>query len=187
MLNFKLYLQFKLQNIWNWCNSNDFWDDINVKCFPRDPRIPLASWACWMMYVPPCTQWAREPTRPCCRSSESWSIPMSTSTAGTRASSSTTTLARSVWALHTFSREFGPFVHSPWQLWHPPVCWLTAPLSVWMGRHLYVIKGFNINIYEIWQEVYNSLMSYWCLGSQNRNITTSSIKFTTTSQHLPLP
>ncbi len=78
---------------------------MSVKCFPRDPRILQASWASWMMCAPPCTLWARAPTRPCCRSSESRSTPMNTSTAGTRASSSTTMLARSV---RSFKAEFGP-------------------------------------------------------------------------------
>lgn len=90
----------KPQSTWDSIKSTTSWwfsDDMNVKYFPCDPRILLASWASWMMCAPPCTQWVRGPTRPCCRSSESRSTPTNTSTAGTRASSSTTMLARSAW------------------------------------------------------------------------------------------
>ncbi|KAG5848947.1 hypothetical protein ANANG_G00104870 [Anguilla anguilla] len=47
-----------------------------------------------MTCAPPCTRWARVRTRPCCRNCACRSAPTSTSTAGTRASSFTTTLER---------------------------------------------------------------------------------------------
>lgn len=67
-----------------------------VSSFLCVARILLASCASWTTCAPPCTRWVRAPTRRCCRSSESRSTPTNTSTAGTRVSSSTTMLARSV-------------------------------------------------------------------------------------------
>lgn len=75
---------------------------------PCDPRILRALWASWTTCAPPCTPWARGPTRPCCRSCASRSTHTNTSTAGTRASSSTTTPARSVWSDQPFPSSCFP-------------------------------------------------------------------------------
>lgn len=139
---------------------------MNVKCFPYHPRILLVSWASWMMYALPCMQWARVPTRPCCRSSESRSTPTNTSTAGTRASSSITTLARSVWA-HT-AYVFGGVSSN---LHH----------VVFNKRHDGSHPKFILYKSHIGHKyIFCCLLMFVCIGWETSWITTFNIMFTTT-------
>lgn len=112
------------------------------------PRILLVSWASWTTCVPPCTQWARELTRPCCRSSESRSTRTITSTAGIRASSSTTMLARSVWA-HIYG-GVSPNLH------------LLLPIWVEVIRSSHPIKVIYNLVIDIYIDIY-----LCCLTNQN--------------------